>query len=106
MTQEKMKTKQDLIDEIRERLPYSRETITEVVQEFIEALRADLEQGNPVRIKEIGIFRTYVRKGGERRNPSNGKIYNVPDSFAPRLRFNVAIKRALNGTAADGYDDN
>lgn len=91
-----MKTKQDIINQIHANSDISKKTVERVVQDFVEALRTELQSGNEVRIHEIGTFKFATRKAHTGRNPKTGEAIEVPEKRVPQLKFNSAISRELN----------
>lgn len=92
-----MKTKQDLINQIHANGDISKKTVERVVQDFVEALRNEIVDGNEVRIHELGTFKIATRKAHTGRNPSTGEAIEVPEKRVPQLKFSSAISRELNG---------
>ena len=91
-----MKTKADLIKQVCENTALSKGGVEQAVNEFLATLISELEQGNDVRIYELGTFKTAVRKAHKGRNPSTGEAIDVPQKYVPQLKFNQSISRVLN----------
>lgn len=91
-----MKTKADLIKTVCENTALSKSGVEQAINEFFNILVQEIEQGNPVRVYELGTFKVATRKAHKGRNPSTGEQIDVPQKYVPQLKFNHSISRKLN----------
>jgi len=68
-------TKNMIIDEIKEKVGFSRHDSAEIVEKFIEIIKKTLEDGEDVLISGFGKFCVKERKKRQGRNLSTGESY-------------------------------
>lgn len=89
-------TKADLIDSIFKTSSYERQTIQNVVDSFLQELKAEMEKGSTIEFRGFGTFEVRQRKGKEKaRNPQNGEICSVPPHCVAAFRAGQELKKAL-----------
>lgn len=96
MTKQKPTNKSDLINKVYNNTALSKAAIEIAVNEFLSELVSEIEQGNNVRIAELGTFKTATRKAHIGRNPATGEKVEVPTKRVPQLKFNERIRRNMN----------
>ena len=89
-------TKKDLINTVYENSALSKQAIEEVVDTFLETLVSEVEQGNQVRVFELGTFSLQTRSARTGRNPKTGESVAIPEKRVPKLVFNQAIAKRIN----------
>jgi len=89
-------TKKDLINAVYENSALSKQAIEEVVNTFLETLVSEVEQGNQVRVFELGTFSLQTRSARSGRNPKTGESVAIPEKRVPKLVFNHAIAKRIN----------
>ena len=89
-------TKKDLINAVYENSALSKQAIEEVVDTFLETLVSEVEQGNQVRVFELGTFSLQTRSARTGRNPKTGESVAVPEKRVPKLVFNHVIAKRIN----------
>lgn len=89
-------TKKDLINAVYENSALSKQAIEEVVDTFLETLVSEVEQGNQVRVFELGTFSLQTRSARSGRNPKTGESVAIPEKRVPKLVFNHAIAKRIN----------
>lgn len=89
-------TKKDLINAVYENSALSKQAIEEVVDTFLETLVGEVEQGNQVRVFELGTFTLQTRSARTGRNPKTGESVAIPEKRVPKLVFNQAIAKRIN----------
>lgn len=89
-------TKKDLINAVYENSALSKQAIEQVVDTFLETLVSEVEQGNQVRIFELGTFSLQTRSARTGRNPMTGESVAIPEKRVPKLVFNQAIAKRIN----------
>lgn len=89
-------TKKDLINAVYENSALSKQAIEQVVDTFLETLVDEVEQGNQVRVFELGTFSLQTRCTRTGRNPKTGESVAIPEKRVPKLVFNQAIAKRIN----------
>ena len=89
-------TKKDLTNAVYENSALSKQAIEEVVDTFLETLVDEVEQGNQVRVFELGTFSLQTRSARTGRNPKTGESVAIPEKRVPKLVFNQAIAKRIN----------
>lgn len=89
-------TKKDLINAVYENSALSKQAIEQVVDTFLETLVGEVEQGNQVRVFELGTFSVQTRGARNGRNPATGESVAIPEKRVPKLVFNQAIAKRIN----------
>lgn len=89
-------TKKDLINAVYENSALSKQAIEQVVDTFLETLVSEVEQGNQVRVFELGTFSLQTRSARTGRNPKTGESVSIPEKRVPKLVFNQAIAKRIN----------
>lgn len=89
-------TKKDLINAVYENSALSKQAIEQVVDTFLETLVDEVEQGNQVRVFELGTFSLQIRCARTGRNPKTGESVSIPEKRVPKLVFNQAIAKRIN----------
>ena len=71
-------TKAEIVDAIYNRVNAERRTIRDVVDLFIEEIKAALVSRKVIELRGFGTFEIKIRKGREKaRNPKTGEIISV-----------------------------
>ena len=89
-------TKKDLINAVYENSALSKQAIEQAVDTFLETLISEVEQGNQVRVFELGTFSLQTRSARTGRNPATGESVAIPEKRVPKLVFNQAIAKRIN----------
>lgn len=89
-------TKKDLINAVYENSALSKQAIEQVVDTFLETLVGEVEQGNQVRVFELGTFSLQTRSARTGRNPKTGESVSIPEKRVPKLVFNQTIAKRIN----------
>lgn len=88
--------KKDIINAVYENTTLSKQAIEQVVDIFLDTLISEIEQGNKVRIFELGTFSLQTRPARTGRNPRTGESVLVPQKRIPKLVFNQTIAKRIN----------
>ena len=71
-------TKAEIVDAIYNKVCAERKTIRDVVDLFIEEVKASLISGKVIELRGFGTFEIKIRKGRKKaRNPKTGEILSV-----------------------------
>ena len=88
-------TKADLVEMVASKTGLTRSDVAAVVDEFLEAVKKTLENGNNIEIRGFGTFKIKARKARKARNPRTGEEVPVPDRkvtvFKPSNEFKSLI---------------
>ena len=76
-------TKADLVEMVASKTGLTRSDVAAVVDEFLEAVKKTLENGNNIEIRGFGTFKIKARKARKARNPRTGEEVPVPDRKVP-----------------------
>lgn len=88
-------TRDDLAEELRDRLEISMTDARDEVKWFFERLAKAALAGNEVRIHGFGTFRTAEKKAGMRRNPRTGEAVHVPARRVLRFKPSTTLAATL-----------
>ena len=87
-------TKADIIDAIYNKTGTSRKEIRDVVDLFIEEVKAALVSHNVIELRGFGTFEIKVRKGRQKaRNPKTGETISVNSHKIVSFRPGRDLKR-------------
>ncbi len=99
-------TKADIIDQIYEKIGFSKKESAEIVDLVFEIMKLRMERGEKVKISGFGNF--IVRKKGSRvgRNPQTGEELEISARSVLTFRPSQVLKAALNpGITMDDIDE-
>jgi len=89
-------TKARLVDNIYKNSSYERQTIQDVVDAFMDELKAQLIDGNTIELRGFGTFKPRLRKGrDEARNPKTGEKCSMPPHYVGVFVPGQEIKESL-----------
>ena len=87
-------TKADIVDAIYNRLSIERREIREVVDSFIEEVKAALVSDKVIELRGFGTFEVKIRKGREKaRNPKTGELLSVHSHGIASFRAGRDLRR-------------
>ena len=98
-------TKADIIARIYEKVGFSKQQATDVVEATFEIIKGHLEKGEKVKISGFGNF--VVREKQERigRNPQTGAQIKISARRVLTFRPSQVLKAVLNGQDITGLKD-
>lgn len=94
----KIVTKQDLIDQVYQDNHYTRNSVEDIIQQFLNAFSSALVSGQEVRLPEIGTIKSYTRKAYVGHNPLTNEPLPVPQQRMLTIKGAPYIRDALNPT--------
>jgi integration host factor subunit beta len=100
MTEHKVMTKADLIDEISRLAELTRKDSEVVVETIFDSIVRSLRAGDKIEIRGFGSFRTRQRKPRIGRNPKTGDRVEVPAKKIPFFKPSKELKDLVNGGAS------
>ena len=84
--------KVELISKVSEKANLPKKDVEQAVDSFIQVIHEQLDAGNQVLIKGLGVFRPVEKPATEKRNPQTGGIVKVPSRIVTRFRPSASIK--------------
>ena len=88
-------TKADLVEMVASKTGLTRSDVSAVVDEFLEAVKKTLENGNNIEIRGFGTFKIKARKARKARNPRTGEEVPVPDRKVPVFKPSNEFKSLI-----------
>jgi len=88
-------TKADLVEMVASKTGLTRSDVAAVVDEFLEAVKKTLENGNNIEIRGFGTFKIKARKARKARNPRTGEEVPVPDRKVPVFKPSNEFKSLI-----------
>jgi len=87
-------TKADIVDAIYNKISIERREIRDVVDLFIEEVKAALVQDKVIELRGFGTFEVRIRKGREKaRNPKTGELLSVHSHGIASFRAGRDLRR-------------
>lgn len=90
-------TKQDIVDEIAMKVNLERKEASEVVEAFLELIKATLEKGEDVTLSGFGKWQVREKRARRGRNPQTGEELTI----APRRVVSFSLSNVLKSKLAD-----
>ncbi|MBN1636561.1 MAG: integration host factor subunit alpha [Deltaproteobacteria bacterium] len=91
-------TKSGIIDEIVLDTGLSRKEASDAIEMFIEIIKYELEQGNPVSISGFGKWKVREKAARRGRNPQTGEEITI----TPRRVVSFSLSNVLRAKFGDG----
>lgn len=89
-------TKSDLIESVVQISNKTEEIVSEVIDNFLNALKEELKSGSKIEIRGFGSFELKLRKGRDSaRNPKTGEIVSVPPRYAVCFKAGQELKKSV-----------
>ena len=88
-------TKADLVEKVAEKTGLTRTDVAVVVDGFLDAIKASMEQGNNIEIRGFGTFKIKQRKARKARNPRTGDEVPVPNRKVPVFKPSNEFKNLI-----------
>jgi len=88
--------KRDLTVEVSRRTGITQVDVKVVIEILLETVAGYLRAKKKISIRKFGTFRTTHLKKKMGRNPRNGDAVEIPEQWAPRLRFAKEFKKKIN----------
>lgn len=88
-------TKADLVEMVASKTGLTRSDVAAVVDEFLEAVKKTLENGNNIEIRGFGTFKIKARKARKARNPRTGEEVPVPNRKVPVFKPSNEFKSMI-----------
>lgn len=88
--------KTELIAAVVEKTGLTKKDAEKAVNATLEAITAELVNGEKVSLAGFGIFETKTREARTGRNPRTGETTQIPASKAPAFKASKTLKDAVN----------
>lgn len=85
----------DLINQLVERNNYTKKAAKYVVDDFVDIILYNMEQGNSVSISGFGCFDLLKRAARSCPDPVTGETCHIPAHWIPRFYPYTGIRRAV-----------
>jgi len=88
--------KKKIIEEIHEKIGFSRRETLAIVDSAIELMKGALAKGEPVMISSFGKFSPRERKARKGRNPQTGETITIPARKVVTFKVSRVLKERIN----------
>ncbi len=89
-------TKADIVEQIYEKVGFSKKEATDVVESIFEIIKFHLEQGEKVKISGFGNFVVNSKRSRKGRNPQTGQEIIILERQVLTFKPSPVLKRAIN----------
>lgn len=90
-------TKKDLIDQLVEEYRYTKQAAQMLVDDFIDIIVRNYENGNTVSISGFGSFDMTKRTARVAPNPKTGEMMDMPERWVPKFipgrKIRIAVRK-------------
>lgn len=88
-------TKRELVIDVAERLGYTQNEVSEVVQAALDTITEALAEGNRLEIRNFGVFEIKVRDARIGRNPRTGDSVPISEKRVAVFKPGKALKELV-----------
>ena len=88
-------TKRELVIDVAERLGYTQNEVSAVVQATLETIVTTLAQGNRLEVRNFGVFEIKKRDARIGRNPRTGASVPISEKRVPVFKPGKALKELV-----------
>jgi integration host factor subunit alpha len=99
-------TKQEIVGTVYEKLGFSKRESSDIVDHFFEIIKANLADGNNVKISGLGNFVVKEKKARKGRNPQTGEEIRIAPRKVLNFRLSQVLKDAINGNGDNPNESN
>lgn len=93
-------TKADIIEQIYEKVGFSKKESSEIVELVFDTIKTTLEKGEKIKISGFGNFVVRSKHSRTGRNPQTGEAIQIASRKVLTFRPSQVLRRALNKTEA------
>lgn len=94
-------TKADIIEQIYEKVGFSKKESSEIVELVFDIIKGSLEQGEKIKISGFGNFVVRSKKPRVGRNPQTGDEIAISARRVLTFRPSQVLKQALNRSESE-----
>lgn len=91
-------TKRELVIAVAERLGYTQNEVSDVVQKTLDTITECLAEGQRIEIRNFGVFEIKKRDARIGRNPRTGQEVNIMEKRVATFKPGKALKEYVEGT--------
>ena len=88
-------TKADIIEQIYEKVGFSKKESAEIVELVFDTIKETLEKGEKIKISGFGNFVVRAKRSRTGRNPQTGEAIKIPAKRVVKFRVAKAAKEAV-----------
>jgi integration host factor beta subunit len=88
-------TKRELVIEVAERLGYTQNEVSAVVQTTLETILSTLAEGDRLEVRNFGVFEIKKRDARIGRNPRTGASVPISEKRVPVFKPGKALKELV-----------
>lgn len=92
-------TKQEIVTTVYEKLGFSKRESSDIVEHFFRIIKANLAEGENVKISGLGNFVVKEKKARKGRNPQTGEEIEIAPRRVLNFRLSQVLKDAINGNS-------
>ncbi len=96
-------TKADLVDQVYQRIGFSKREATDYVEKTFDLIRQTMLSGQSVKIAGFGTFIVKKKKPRKGRNPKTGDAMMLPGRLVATFRPSPILRAAINGEKAPDF---
>src|SRR5579875_2842997 len=89
-------TKADIVEQLYERIGFSKKEASEVVESLFEIVKERLEQGEKVKISGFGNFVVHEKRPRKGRNPQTGEEITISARRVLTFKASQVLKKTMN----------
>lgn len=93
-------TKADIIEQIYEKIGFSKKESSEIVELVFDTMKETLEKGEKIKISGFGNFIVRNKHSRVGRNPQTGEAIQIAQRKVLTFRPSQVLKQALNKSEA------
>ena len=91
-------TKADLARRVSGKTGVPKGQVRDVIQCFLDEITGDLDEGNRVEFRDVGVFEPRILASRLLYNPQTGKKQFIPERMSVRFKVGSCLKKLLQGT--------
>jgi integration host factor subunit alpha len=92
-------TKADFVDQVYDRIGFSKREAADFVEQVFEIMKQNMLSGESVKISGFGTFVVRKKKPRKGRNPKTGEAMILPGRLVATFRPSHILRAAINGEA-------
>ena len=89
-------TKADIVEQIFEKVGFSKKDVAEVVELVFETIKTSAEKGDNVKVSGFGNFMVRQKRARRGRNPQTGKDLTITARKVLKFKPSQILKKAVN----------
>lgn len=89
-------TKADIVEQIYEKVGFSKKEATDVVESIFEMIKGHLERGEKVKISGFGNFAINAKRPRKGRNPQTGEEIVISGRRVLSFKPSPVLKKSIN----------